>query len=98
MTRADPRWDGLWLDCRLATLAGNDDYGIVEDAAIAWRNDEIAWLGPRPSLPGDPAQLARTVQECGGDWITPALIDCHTHLVFGGNRAVEAERRLQGAS
>lgn len=92
------RWDGLLLDCRLATLAGGDDYGIVEDAALAWRDGAIAWLGPRSALPGPPATLATELRECDGDWITPALVDCHTHLVFGGNRAVEAERRLQGAS
>jgi imidazolonepropionase len=91
-------WDGLLLDCHLATLSGTDDYGIVEDAALAWRDGRIAWLGRRAELPGAPATLAREVRECGGDWITPALVDCHTHLVFGGNRAVEAERRLQGAS
>src|SRR6187549_1641681 len=98
MTTEDARWDGLLLDCRLATLAGDDDYGIVEDAALAWREGRIAWLGPRAQLPGTPASLAREVREAGNDWITPALVDCHTHLVFGGNRAVEAERRLQGAT
>ena len=91
-------WDGLLLDCHLATMAGDSDYGIVEDAALSWKDGRIAWLGPRSQLPGAPASLAREVRECGGDWITPALVDCHTHLVFGGNRAVEAERRLQGAS
>jgi len=91
-------WDGLLLDCHLATMAGESDYGIVEDAALAWKDGRIAWLGPRSELPGMPSTLAREVHVGGGDWITPALIDCHTHLVFGGNRAVEAERRLQGAS
>jgi len=90
-------WDGLLLDCHLATLSGPEGYGIVEDAALAWQDGRIAWLGPRSQLPGAPASLARDVRECGGDWLTPALVDCHTHLVFGGNRAVEAERRLQGA-
>lgn len=98
MTSDYARWDGLLLDCRLATLAGDDDYGIVEDAALAWRDGRIAWLGPRAALPGAAATLAHEVVEGGNDWITPALVDCHTHLVFGGNRAVEAERRLQGAS
>jgi imidazolonepropionase len=98
MASEHARWDGLLLDCRLATLSGGDDYGIVEDAALAWSSGAIAWLGPRSALPAAPATLAREVRECGGDWITPALIDCHTHLVFGGNRAVEAERRLQGAT
>ena len=91
-------WDGLLLDCHLATLAGDSGYGIVEDAALAWKDGRIAWLGPRRELPGEPRSLAREVRECGGDWLTPALVDCHTHLVFGGNRAVEAERRLQGAT
>jgi imidazolonepropionase len=91
-------WDGLLLDCHLATMSGNSDYGIVEDAALAWKDGRIAWLGPRGDLPGEPRSLAREVREGGGHWITPALIDCHTHLVFGGNRAVEAERRLQGAT
>jgi imidazolonepropionase len=91
-------WDGLLLDCHLATLSGTADYGIVEDAALAWKDGRIAWLGPRSALPGAPGALAAEVREADGDWITPALVDCHTHLVFGGNRAVEAERRLQGAS
>jgi imidazolonepropionase len=91
-------WDGLLLDCHLATMAGSDDYGIVEDAALAWKDGRIAWLGPRGQLPGAPTSLAKEVREGGGNWITPALVDCHTHLVFGGNRAVEAEHRLQGAS
>lgn len=91
-------WDGLLLDCHLATLVGSDDYGIVEDAALGWKDGRIAWLGPRKDLPGEPNALARDVRAGGGHWLTPALVDCHTHLVFGGNRAVEAERRLQGAS
>jgi imidazolonepropionase len=93
----DSRWDGLLLECRLATLDG-EGYGIVEDAALAWQDGRIAWLGRRSDLPGAPPALAREVRDCGNDWITPALVDCHTHLVFGGDRAVEAERRLQGAS
>jgi imidazolonepropionase len=97
MASEHKRWDGLLLDCRLATLAG-EAYGIVEDAALGWKDGTIAWLGPRSALPGTPATLAADVQEAGNDWITPALVDCHTHLVFGGDRAVEAERRLQGVS
>jgi imidazolonepropionase len=67
----------------------------VEDAAIAVRAGRIAWLGPAADLPaGEPA----TTQSLGGRWVTPALIDCHTHLVFGGDRALEFEQRLGGAA
>ena len=91
-------WDGVLVDANLATLAGDAGYGIVEDGAIAWRDGRIAWAGPRKEL--DPARAARARHRLSadGDWITPALVDCHTHLVFAGNRAIEAERRLQGAS
>ncbi len=94
----DAPWDGLLLDARLATLVGGAGYGVIEDGAVAWRDGRIAWIGARADL--DPAQSARARQRlsAGGDWITPALVDCHTHLVFAGNRAIEAERRLQGAS
>ena len=91
-------WDGLLLDCHLATMSEASGYGIVEDAALAWKDGRIAWLAPRQQLPGEPRSLASEVRECGGHWLAPALVDCHTHLVFGGDRAVEAERRLQGVS
>ena len=97
--RLAPPWDRLLLDARLATL--RDDlgaYGAIEDAAIAWKDGLIAWAGPRADLPGEPAQLATRVESVENRWITPGLVDCHTHLVFAGNRAPEAERRLQGAT
>ncbi len=97
--RLAPPWDRLLLDARLATL--RDDlgaYGAIEDAAIAWKDGLIAWAGPRADLPGEPAQLAARVESVENRWITPGLVDCHTHLVFAGNRAPEAERRLQGAT
>ena len=87
------------MDCRLATMApGENGYGIVEDAALAWKDGHIAYAGPRLHLPGDASALARETGTAGNAWITPALIDCHTHLVFAGNRAEEFERRLQGIS
>ena len=99
MTPIDPRWDCLLLDCRLATVpAAGVGCGSVLDAAIAWKDGIITYAGPRAALPGEPAELANEVLSATGDWITPALIDCHTHLVFAGNRAQEFERRLQGAS
>lgn len=99
MTLTNPSWDGLLLDCRLATMRERTGaYGMVEDGALAWKDGLITFAGPRVQLPGEPRALASEVSVAGGNWITPALIDCHTHLVFAGNRASEFERRLQGAS
>ncbi|MCM2355532.1 MAG: imidazolonepropionase, partial [Arenimonas sp.] len=97
--RLAPPWDRLLLDARLATL--RDDlgaYGVIEDGALAWKDGLIAFAGPRGELPGEPAALAARVESAEGRWITPGLVDCHTHLVFAGDRAQEFERRLQGAS
>ena len=91
-------WDHLFVEARLATLAGEAPYGAVEDAALAVEGGRIAWLGPRADLPGPAESLARTVEPLDGRWITPGLIDCHTHLVYGGDRAREFELRLQGAT
>ncbi|MBI3372919.1 MAG: imidazolonepropionase [Betaproteobacteria bacterium] len=92
-------WDVLWLDAQLATLrADRDDCGEVRDGAIGIKDGRIAWVGPRSQLPGEPRTLAKEIHEAGGAWITPGLIDCHTHLVYGGNRAREFELRLLGAS
>ncbi|KGM56955.1 imidazolonepropionase [Lysobacter arseniciresistens ZS79] len=90
------RWDGLLLGASLATLDG-DGYGEIGDGALAWRDGLLAYVGPRAELPGDPATLADEVIEARG-WVTPGLVDCHTHLVFAGDRAREFEMRLQGAS
>jgi imidazolonepropionase len=73
-------------------------YGIIRRAALAVQDGKIAWVGARAGLPGKPEQLAREVHDCEGRWITPGLIDCHTHLVYAGNGAREFELRLQGAS
>lgn len=97
--RLAPPWDRLLLDARLATL--RDDlgaYGVIEDAALAWKDGMLAFAGPAGELPGEAASLAARVESAGGRWITPGLVDCHTHLVFAGDRAQEFERRLQGAS
>ena len=88
----------LWRNARIATLAPSvPDLGIVEKGAIAVSNGRILFAGPEAELPQDYASAAR-VFDCDERWITPALIDCHTHLVFGGNRAMEFEMRLNGAS
>lgn len=88
----------LWRNARIATLAPSaPDLGIVEKGAIAVRNGRILFAGPEAELPNDYASAAH-VFDCKGRWISPALMDCHTHLVFGGNRAMEFEMRLNGAS
>jgi imidazolonepropionase len=89
------RFDRLLTDCRAATMvAGGAPYGVIEDAAILTRDGRIVWIGPRAELPG--AVEAASVDRLDGRWVTPGLIDCHTHLVFGGDRSGEFERRLQG--
>jgi len=91
-----PRWDLLLTDLHLATMTpGNTPYGIVEHGALAIKDGTIAWLGSLADVPADHGALSRSLH---GRWLTPALIDCHTHLVFAGNRAAEFELRLQGKS
>lgn len=75
---------------------GGDTYGWIADAALVLDGGLIAWVGPRAALPTASADLPR--HDLGGRLVTPALIDCHTHLIHGGNRAAEFELRLQGAS
>ena len=92
-------WDSLWTNARIATMApaGGDPYGIVADGAISVADGGIAWIGAAADL--DPAQAQGVpVHDVGGAWITPGLIDCHTHIVYGGNRAAEFEQRLNGAT
>ena len=79
-----------------ATMMGASGYGAVRDAAIAIQGNRIVWIGPSRDVPRD-AHDARRI-DCAGRWATPGLIDCHTHLVYAGNRANEFEQRLHGAS
>lgn len=92
-----PTWDLLLTDAALATLAEDSGYGLIRDAALACKDGRIAWLGRMTDLPGDPNTLAAQVCSLDGALVTPGLVDCHTHLVFGGNRAGEFEMRLNGA-
>lgn len=88
----------LWTNARLATFAeGSDGMGVVEHGAIAAKDGVIVFVGATSDLPED-LKAGAMIVDCGGRWITPALIDCHTHLVFGGNRAMEFEMRLAGAT
>lgn len=84
----------LWQHCHVATMA-QGRYSIIEDAAIVTGGGRILWIGPRADW-----QVEGTEQtvDLGGTWVTPGLIDCHTHAVFGGNRSGEFEQRLQGVS
>ncbi|EJN37151.1 imidazolonepropionase [Pseudomonas sp. GM84] len=84
----------LWQNCHAATMA-QGSYSAIEDAAIVSNAGLIEWIGPRADLPE--LEIARTV-DLNGAWVTPGLIDCHTHAVFGGNRSGEFEQRLQGVS
>ncbi|QFT59368.1 Imidazolonepropionase [Sulfitobacter sp. THAF37] len=86
----------LMTNLTAATLTGDSHYGLIEDAAIAVAEGRIAWAGRRQDLPQDLA--GGTPRDMGGRLVTPGLIDCHTHLVHGGNRAAEFEMRLKGAS
>ena len=96
---ATTRWDVLLTDCRLATMRENGArYGAIAAAALGWKDGVITFAAPMSALPDRPAALADRVESMGGAWITPGLVDCHTHLVFGGDRADEFERRLGGAS
>ncbi len=95
---SEPRWNHLLLNATLATFAGDEPYGLIEQAAIAMHHGRIAWLGRMDVLPAAPDQLADTVESLDGALITPGLVDCHTHLVFAGDRANEFDLRLNGVS
>lgn len=89
--------DQLLTDLSAATMtAGDTPYGLIEDAAIAVVNGKIAWVGKGCSLPKPYAAMEKT--PLANRLVTPGLIDCHTHIVHGGDRAAEFELRLNGAS
>ena len=90
-------WDRLLIDCHVATMdpAVAAPFGAIENGAIGIEGGRIVRVGKRTELAG---YQARKVEPLGGAWVTPGLIDCHTHLVFGGNRSGEFEQRLEGAS
>ena len=91
-----PEWDLLLTDASIATMrADGEPYGALHDAALAIADGKIAWVGPAAECPDVPCSEKRSLD---GRWLTPALIDCHTHLVFAGNRATEFEARLNGAT
>ena len=90
----------LWTGCRAATMqAGTGSpYGLIDDAAIAVDGETIGWIGPRGEVPPHLVERCAVQHDGGGVLVTPGFIDCHTHLVHGGDRANEFEQRLGGAS
>lgn len=91
-----PDWDLLISNANIATMRpGAGAYGAIENAALAVAAGRIAWVGPMSELPAGSAEETRSAH---GRWLSPALIDCHTHLVFAGDRAAEFEQRLNGAT
>ena len=88
--------DLLLTNATVATMSPGAPYGLIPRAAVAIRDGRIAWVGAEADLPAELADLPP--RDLGGRLVTPALIDCHTHVVHGGDRALEFEMRLQGAS
>ncbi len=90
----------LWTHARIATMAADaiDAYGLIDEAALVVDGEHLLWVGEATKLPADLRARCSVVHDAGGALITPGLIDCHTHLVYGGDRAHEFELRLQGAS
>lgn len=91
-----PSWDLKLTDVHIATMRDPAiGYGIIENGALGIADGKIAWVGREDELP---SAINCKTRPMNGRWLTPALIDCHTHIVFGGNRAVEFEQRLGGAT
>ena len=93
-------WDHIWINGHFATMnpAIKQPYGALPDGAMAVQDGKICWLGLMDDLADAPEKLAKSVTDLAGAWVTPGLVDCHTHLVYGGNRADEFEKRLNGVS
>ena len=90
--------DSLWVNVHLATMTETGPYGTVKDGAMATGGDKIVWIGKRTDLPANLESRIDRIHDGQNGWITPGLVDCHTHLVYAGNRAREFELRLQGAT
>lgn len=94
-----PGWDSLWVNARIATMADTQTpCGETVKAALAVSDGRVAWLGAETELPAEPERCAQVIHDAGNRWITPGLIDCHTHLIFAGDRSHEFEQRLTGVS
>lgn len=92
------QFDAIWINANIATMTDNGQpYGTIENGVLAVKDGRIAFVGARSELPQFDA-LATPLYDVAGQWLLPGFIDCHTHLVYGGNRANEFEMRLNGAS
>ena len=89
----------IWENARLATMQGgqSDPYGLIDDGAVVIQDESLVWVGPRAQLPAN-FRITATAHDAKKALMTPGLIDCHTHLVYAGDRAHEFELRLNGAS
>lgn len=90
-------WERLWIDVNVATMT-DASLGIIERGAVACTGGRTAWVGREEDVPPHRKETAAEVIPCGGAWLTPGLIDCHTHIVFGGERTADFRRRLRGES
>ncbi len=93
----DRPWERLWIDVNVATMT-DSSLGIIERGAVACTGGRTAWMGREADIPPHRKETATEVIPCGGAWLTPGFIDCHTHIVFGGERTADFRRRLRGES
>jgi imidazolonepropionase len=92
-------WDRVWIGANIATMvAGAEPYGNIKNGALAVKGERIAWIGSAAEGEAKAAAQGLPVEDARDLWMTPGLIDCHTHLVYGGNRVEEFEKRLRGVS
>ncbi|MGM0422090.1 MAG: imidazolonepropionase [Pseudomonadota bacterium] len=91
-------WDIVWINARVAPLTAKAPAAVIKNGAIAVKDGRIAWLGPETKLPDPVENCARRIEDAGNCFILPGLIDCHTHLVYGGSRAAEFDKLLNGMS
>ncbi|MFT5573774.1 MAG: imidazolonepropionase [Cryomorphaceae bacterium] len=92
-------WDALWFNARIATMCdGETAFGLREDSAIGINQGVIAWIGAAADIPPEQLRNCADQFDCESRLVTPGLIDCHTHLIYGGNRTNEFEMRLKGAT
>jgi len=90
------KWDAIWINATIVTC--EKGYGLISPGAIAVEDNKIAWIGAMQDLPALASNLANEIHDIAGCCVTPGFIDCHTHLVYGGNRANEFAQRLQGVT